>query len=281
MKIIKNILIAFFLLTIPGLNARQQVVENNEEPDLTEESVVDIDIESDPEAVDTLGIDLMVPEYQEWKEATISGKLKMSGLPLSPTLKIFMERDSSVIISIKAPFLGEVGRLELTADSLLAVNKMKKTYAQESLTDFLRYFPVGLSDLQEFLLGRIVMPGIGVLNPDNAEYMDVIDNGEGLFAVPLPGFSMEGIDYGYMIDEQFMPLLLLVIPSERDDMAITVTYGYGKNSYSMDFGYQEGDRNMGVTLELDNPQWKGDAPSSVKLDNKYNRLSLLDFLRSF
>lgn len=256
-----------------------------EEPDtiaLPMEVVTEI-ITEDPLAVeaDSVGIVVEIPEYPDWERVSISGKLKMKGLPLSPSLKIFMEKDSSVYLSIRAPFVGEVGRLEISPDSILAVNKMKKTYCIEPLSDFLRYFPGKLGDVQELLLGRIVMPGIGVLSPETADYMDILDNGEELFAVPVDEIAISGVNYGYMIDEQFTPLLLAVIPEGRNDLSFTLEYGYTADSYSMDFMFEEGNRSVAATLEMNLPELDGSAPNPVKIDNKYRRLSLIDFMRSF
>lgn len=261
------------------------VLVRAQEPIAEEETALEEKMEEPEmtvEVQDTTEIILTVPEYAEWERVSISGKLRMQGLPLSPGIKIFMEKDSSIFISIKAPLMGEVGRLEITSDSLLIVNKMKKTFAQESLVDFMRYFPGTIRDIQELILGRIVMPGTGVLTPDNSALIEIIDNGEELFAVPAEEILIPGIDYGYMIDEEFVPSVLLVLPDEgRDDIAITLNYSFGKKSYTLDFAYQEGTRGIEVILDLDEPEWSGTSPSPVKIDKKYRQLSLLDFMRSF
>ena len=53
--------------------------------------------------------------YDDWKTVTLSGKLHIDGLPISPSAKIYMERGKKLVISLRAPLLGEVGTLE--ADS--------------------------------------------------------------------------------------------------------------------------------------------------------------------
>lgn len=255
----KKFLVYFIFLLIPLAGYSQDIVEEN----------------------DTIETVLTVPEYPDWERVTLSGKLKMVGLPLSPSLKIFMEKDSSLFISIKAPFMGEVGRIELTPDTLLAVNKMKKTYTREPMEDFLRYFPGDFSDVQQLILGRIVIPGFGVLSPETAEFVDIIENGEELYLIPTETAAIEEFDYGYIIDEFFTPMALLVIPAENRDIALSLTYSYRKNSYDFTLNYQQGGRGFGATLELDYPEWGGESPNPVKIDRKYTRLSLSDFVRSF
>ena len=70
----------------------------------------------------------IIDSYMPWQSAEFSGKLKTDKLPVSPNVKIYMVRDSLLQISVRAPLLGEVGRLNLTHDEVLVVNKMKKIY---------------------------------------------------------------------------------------------------------------------------------------------------------
>ena len=263
MKIVKRIISTLFLLLLfhavsPTLKA-QEITEPK----------------------DTTEYELTLPVYPEWEKASISGKLKMKGLPLSPGIKIFMEKDSSIFITIRAPFMGEVGRLEITGDSLLAINKMKKTYVQEPLQDFLRYFPGTLEDIQTLILGRIVIPGYGELNETTADFLDLLVNGEDFYLIPIEEVAIAGFDYGYMISEDFLPLALMVVPEENPDIVVTLSYGYQKDSYEFNLNFEEGSRAFDVKLELDEPQWNGEIPKPVKIDGKYRRLSLTDFVRSF
>ena len=247
-------------------------------PQLNVGDVIDI---RPQEELDTLQNELCLPEYPAWNVASISGKLKMEGLPISPTVKIFMERDSSIFISIKAPFMGEVGRIELTPDSLLAVNKMKKTYVLETMEDFLKYFPGNFSDVQELILGRIVIPGFGTLGPENEEVVEILENEEELFLVPTSQAAIEGFDYGYIIDENFTPKALLVIPRNNPEIGVNLIYSYFRNNYDFTLRYQYGSRRFEATLEFDYPQWEGEAMKPVKIDKKFMRVSLSDFVRSF
>lgn len=92
-----------------------------------------------------------------WTQASISGKVRCELFPINPTLKVYMTHGKHITMSISAPVLGEVGRLEITPDSVTAYNKMKKVYCTESLGGL--WVSQGeasalLCNLQDLLLSR-------------------------------------------------------------------------------------------------------------------------------
>ena len=224
---------------------------------------------------------ITLPDYESWKVAKIDGKLKMQGLPLSPSLKIFMEKDSLIDISIRAPFVGEAGRLVITTDSVIAVNKMNKTYVSEGISDFLRYYPGGISNVQDLLLARFFLPGVDVMQVDLEELIDIYYEDNQFNVVPKGVASIPGIIYGYVVDELFNPLWLVVLPEERQDIELDVQYTYNRQGYDIIIAYLEGDKKRDLTLELKNPEWKGESPKAIDLNKKFRRLSFSDFLKSF
>ena len=233
------------------------------------------------EQTDSIEIELSLPEYPEWEKASISGKLKMSGLPLSPSLKIYMEKDSIICISIKAPFMGEVGRISITQTEVMVVNKMNKTFTKEPLSELSRLYPGSLGDIQELILGRVVFPGAGVLSEETADFIEVYPNGEAFSVVPIEEIKIENFEYGYITDDFFNPMLLLVLPGSNADMNLTVFYGFDKKGYDLDISYADENRTYQATLELNYPEWKGDYPGDFKVDKKYRELPFIDFLKSF
>lgn len=218
----------------------------------------------------------------EWTELSISGKLKMAGLPLSPSLKIYMQKDSSIICSVRAPLLGEVGRMEVGGDSLLLVNKMKKIYVSLDLDELKRFYPGNVSDLQSLLLGRVFIPGYGEIDAMSAVMVDIFDDGEGRFALlPQDVFMPDEFSYGYVLSEECIPELLLVLPEFNPEINIEVGYEYFKNGYNITASYLTPDNMITCVLELDTPKDDGTAISPIKLDKKYRRATLQQFLSSF
>lgn len=220
------------------------------------------------------------PDYQPWSEVTLQGKLKMRGLPLSPSLKIFMKKDELISVSVRAPFIGEAARMEITPDTALVVNKINKTYVKEGIKDFLKYYPGDLGDVQDLLLARFFLPGFDVMEADLDSLVEVVLE-EGQFnVVPIGEAEIEGVKYGFVVDEVFQPRMLIVIPENRPDVEIGAFYKYYNSGYDLQFVYQEGEKAYDFTLELKNPEWKGEMPKPIELEKKYKQLSLGDFMRS-
>lgn len=86
--------------------------------------------------------------------------------------------------------MGEVGRAEIYADSLLVVNKMKKTYVAEPLTGFMANYPISLSDVQNLLLGRPVVVGEGLLSSGSPESIELFYENDGQLSM-IPALENE------------------------------------------------------------------------------------------
>lgn len=237
-------------------------------------------------------IKINIPRYLPWEKVKIDGKLRMQGLPLSPSLKIFMEKDSLIDVSIRAPFIGEAARIVINTDSVTIVNKMNKTFFNEGITDFLKYYPAGISGIQDLLLARVFIEGDDD-SKDLSELADIYYENNQFNVVPKENSKLPGIEYGYVVDEYFKPLLLIVLPSERPDIEIAALYSYPENKtkdesliypsfpYNIQLIYQDGDNSRELSLEFKQPEWSGEAPKELETGKKYRRLSFSEFLRSF
>lgn len=226
-------------------------------------------------------IDGLNENWTDWEKVTMSGKLKMRGLPLSPSLKIFMIKDSLISISLRAPFVGEAGKCEITPDSILAVNKMKKTYFKESLAEIFQYYPGGITDLQDLLLARIVFPGTEGYMIEDPEMVQVFMSDDGLALLPGEEIAAEGFSYGYILDDYFRPLTMLAVPNNFPDVLVSLIYSYESKGYSIDAAFTSNQYSLSALLQLDNPEFgKGDA-ELFRITSKFRRQSMRDFLRSF
>lgn len=227
---------------------------------------------------DTLAITM--PEFFPWQTVNLQGKLKMKGLPFSPTIKIFMQKDSLIDISIRAPFVGEAGRIEITPDSILAYNKMNKTYVSESIQGVRNFYPGGINDLQNLLLGRFFLPGIDVNAVDLSDFVEIYYEDNQYNVIPKGEAEIEGLKYGFVVDDSFNPLMLIVMPSEKVDTELYATYTYTLQGYNLQIHYMNGDKGIEVIFEIKNPEWGGDAPKGVNIDKKWRKLNLIDFMNS-
>ena len=220
------------------------------------------------------------PDYKEWDWVTIQGKLKMKGLPLSPSLKISMKKDSLIDISIRAPFIGEAGRITLTPDSITALNKMNKTYVNENISDILFLYPGGIGNIQDILLDRFFLPGINLKEVDFDEVVDVIfENGQ-YNVTPKGVAELETIKYGYIVDNRFTPLSLVILPLMKPDHEVYIIYENKLGGYDIRLIYREGLKEIEATFEMKLPEWDNEVPAPIKIDKKYRKMNISEFLTS-
>lgn len=221
-------------------------------------------------------------KWSDWNSVSISGKFKMAGLPLSPSLKIFMQKDRSIFISLRAPLMGEVGRAEISRDTILVVNKMKKTYVKEPMESLLRYYPGGVSDLQTLLMARPVVPGYGELSPMVADMVQMMESDASQYLVMADEkAAQENYDYAYVLNSSLRPVALLVVPRSNPDINVALEYQYDAKGYDVEATYYSPKRSYSAVLELDNPVEGGSAIEPIRLNSKYTRLKPEQFLKSF
>ena len=231
--------------------------------------------------VDEDSISITLPDYFPWQQVKIEGKLKMTGLPLSPSLKIFMIKDSLIDISVRAPFVGEAGRAVIDTDSVTIVNKMNKTYVKEGIAELLKYYPGGISDIQDLLLARVFIPGHDLMEENVEELVDIFYENFQFNVIPKEEAEVPGFIYGFVTDDMFNPLWLVVIPESRPDIEIDIQYLYNLKGYDINIAVVQNGNQKSMTLELKEPQWESDTPDALKINNKFHRLSFSDFMKSF
>ena len=232
---------------------------------------------------DSIIYEITGPNFDTWEKVSLQGKLKMQGLPLSPSLKIFMQRDSVIDISVRAPFIGEAGRLTLTQDSILAVNKMNKTYVCEKFGNSLPIFldrGILMRNIQDLLLARFFLPGIELTEENIDGMIDIYYEDDQFNIIPKGEAQIEGVRYGFVVDELFNPLMLVVIPENQQNIELDVSYTYESKGYDIDILLQEGNSKKEVILEFKEPEWKGEQTKPIDIGKKYRKLSFGEFLRS-
>lgn len=239
-------------------------------------------------------LDAILSHYNDWETIDMSGKLRTSGLPVSLSLKLYMEKGSEIILSVRAPLIGEAGRIEINGDSITAVNKMKRVFCKESLSGILSSYPGFISDLQSLLLGRIIVVGAGELSFMNAEMMEIssLESGEGWQLIqPGIGEMVSGLSFAFATDPAGRLAgisFAVTITSEEDDGPVSKVLNYGLDysypSSGMDIVIYKGAAEMVkevATLDFNSIKWGGTRPSSLKIDDRYRQVGIKDFFRSF
>ncbi len=222
----------------------------------------------------------------EWERVELNGKLRMEGLPLSPSLKVYMENGIRLDISIRAPFVGEVGRIQATSDSVVAVNKMKKVYWSASMDEVVKEYPGGLEMLQNILLGRMTFFGEGPLGSELQRLLDIYPDDEGGWLVmPRARYQPDGARYGYVVDNDGFPAALII---ERDDTEdfLQIDYGWKRNKresaprgHTLDILVSASGKDIEAMMEFDAPKWDCKPMQLMETDRKYRRVSIKEFIK--
>lgn len=217
--------------------------------------------------------------YVPWTSAEFNGKLKYDRLPLSPTVRMYMERDSLLQISVRAPLVGEVGRLELTPTQITVVNKLKRTYCREDASRLLDIYPGLIGEVQSLFLARVVVLGAGQLAPENIARVEIEEDREGgWMLIPVNTGSIADIRYGYIVGSNSRTKALAAsVPGKG---TLEVRYDYRNRGEQMTIKFDSGRKKpFEAALDFTSVKWGGSRMAPVKLDN-YERLSVRDFLRS-
>ncbi len=219
--------------------------------------------------------------YPDWKSVEFNGSLQYPGLPLKPSVKIYMVKDSLIQISARAPFVGEVMKGEISKSGIIIVNKFKKTYCQESADNLLDIYPGVISDVQSLLLGRVVLFGTGELSPDNCSLVDVYsaeeagagpEVGAEWVMVPPQGEGLIDLSYIYGIAANGRTSeLAFSLPSKN--ISVTLDYEYG-NGLTLDGTYTKGSNITSLSLRFNSVKWGGTPVGQIAPSSNYKRVGI-------
>lgn len=219
-------------------------------------------------------VESILRAYPVWHNAEFTGRLNVKELPLRPTIKIYMERGKLIQISARVPMLGEVARIDVSEDSILAVNKLKRTYILESTERLRDAYPWFISDLQSLLLGRMVVVGHGEFSLENARIVEIdTSDAEEWIVVPQQPSKKIDASYGYNVTPRGrITELLAEMPSL--DMILRISYHYAGAEMSMDVAFNKGKKETTFSIDFDRVRWGGTMMQPVKGLSRMKRLGI-------
>ena len=213
-------------------------------------------------------------DYHDWRTISYSGKLSGGGLPLKPSVKIYMEKGNLTIISLSAPIVGEVGRVEIDNENALIVNKYNNTYTIIPIAECDRFCPGGSSALQNLLLGRISLMGKGQLTA--ADSNDVVVYDAMIYDVVVPINDYQPCDYTYFYTLDPSTLLLsnfLIVSEENESNAGQCAYSYDKDGTTLSFNISLGGKFLEASLQLNKPDLNTKKIERIELSSKYKKVA--------
>lgn len=224
-------------------------------------------------------VNTILNRYGDWKSVTFNGKIRSSKLPVSPSLRIYAERDSLIQLSLRAPILGEVGRVEITPREFLAVNKYNKTYCRETAENIMNIYPGLIGDIQSLLLGRMVVLGSGELSQQNLPLVDFSPSSDGEWVmVPKEQLADGKLRYGYVILPNGRTRTFYGEMSDTDN--VQIEYGYQDGTMSMGVEVKAKGRSTTATLDFSSVKWGGNRMTPVSLVNGYRQTGIREFIKN-
>lgn len=281
MRFLKIVLLALGLILVIPASADARKKKDAKNVERVEQQVEQAPsmAELDAETLDL--VNNILNCYTDWENVSFSGKIRIPSLklPVTPTVRIYAEKDRLFQLSLSAPFLGELGRIEITDENFTAINKYNKTYVQESLEKINEIYPGALGDLQNLFLGRMVILGRGVFSLEILGDVTFAPTEDGQWLMMPRDVEESSMKYGYVVLSGGRTGALFGYVDGRPE-SVTLTYGYN-SGLQMTVDVEKGDgKAISGTLDFSSVKWGGNRMSSVNLD-RYRRVGIGEFVKNY
>lgn len=217
----------------------------------------------------------------DWSDLSMQGKLTFDGLPMSVSVKVYMKRGEAVILSARAPFLGEVARVEVNQDSIMLINKHSRTYNVQPLDGLDVDRKAYLNDLQDILLGQVAFPGYGRLTAENAFLPQwiALPTGEALI-YPSSDLQTQGTEYGFVMDSGAWQLSSFVLMLQQTGVVIETKYLYGDKGWTLGLEINLPKKKLQGEVQLSYPEYEGVAPMEFTvIGGKYRKVDFKQLMK--
>ena len=282
---INKILVAF-LAVVSALEMSGQTVDPiadclPSEPTETVES--DADMVSKLMTLEEIAVatDTIIANYDsDWNDLSMQGKLSFDGLPMSVSVKLYMKRGESIILSARAPIFGEVARVEVCQDSIAFINKHSRTYNVQSLTGLNVDAKAYLCDLQDILLGQVAFPGNGRLTPELAVRSQWIAlPAEESLIYPSSDLQVDGTEYGFVMDSTCWQLQSFVLMLKQTGVVVETKYLYGDKGWTLGIDISLPKKKLGGEAQLSYPDYNPTPLEFTYLGSKYRKVDFKTLMK--
>ncbi len=228
-----------------------------------------------------MATDTIIANYDaDWTDLSMQGKLSFDGLPMSVSVKLYMKRGESVILSARAPIFGEVARVEICPDSIVLINKHTRTYNVQSLTGLNVDAKTYLCDLQDILLGQVAFPGNGRLTPEIAAQSQWIDlPTDDALIYPSAALQVEGTEYGFVMDSLCWQLKSFVLMLRQTGVVIETKYLYGDKGWTLGIEISLPKKKLGGEAQLSYPDYNPTPLEFTNLGSKYRKVDFKELMK--
>ncbi|MDE7350729.1 MAG: DUF4292 domain-containing protein [Muribaculaceae bacterium] len=229
----------------------------------------------------SVAADSIIANYDaDWTDLSMQGKLTFDGLPMSVSVKVYMKRGESIILSARASIFGEVARVEANQDSITFINKHTRCYCVQPLGGFGVDRKAYLTDLQDILLGQVAFPGNGRLTQDNARLSQwiALPTGESLL-YPSAALQTAGAEYGFVLDSAMWQLRSFVLMLQNTGVVLETKYQYGEKGWTLGLEISLPKKKMQGEVQLTYPDYDCSPLEFTKLGEKYRKVDFKQLMK--
>lgn len=217
--------------------------------------------------------------YKDWSTFRTSGKIVIGGKQqFSSTMQLSMVKGKSISVSIR-PLLGiEMGKIFITSDSIIVLNKFEKYYIAENLKMISNGIPMNINDMQNIFLARMFELGKGALKAD-APTLKSIEKGEGsMMNVTLVPENL-GFSYTFAVKgNNEVKALKVSLDGVSKDYYVNYydhsSTDYGKIANTFELSSMMDGQKISLKLEYDPMYEEWDKPFTERMpiDSRYHRV---------
>lgn len=238
------------------------------------------DLEIEPLTFEQQGeiVESLISDYTPWDKVSMSGKMSSPMLPVSVSVKVYMEKDELTVISFSAMLVGEALRVEIDKEGALIVNKMKDTYIRIPADRLDSFCPGGVSAFQNLLLGRISILGEGELNAENMDSTVIYEYDGALTLMPIQDLENAPYVYFYRLNNDPVSLASFCVLSQEGAHLIC---DYSKEKKDRNIALDASMGRMEITglLKLNEPDTNPKKISRIELNSRYKEVGIKELLR--
>lgn len=228
-----------------------------------------------------VAVDTIIANYDaDWKDLSMQGKLSFTGLPMKVSVKVYMKRGESVILSARAPIFGEVARVEICQDSIVFINKHSRTYNIQPLTGLAADPKAYMCDIQDLLLGQIAFPGHGRMTPalaSDSQWIGVPGNDALIY--PSERLQIQGLDYGFVMDSSCWQLRSFVMMIKNIGLVVETDYLYGNEGWTLGLKIDQKGKKMEGEATLSYPDYEAAPLEFTQLGSRYRKVGMKELMK--
>lgn len=227
----------------------------------------------------------VVATYNDWTTMKTNGKVTIGGKsPFTSSMQITMVRGKSVNVSLR-PLLGiEMGRIYITGDSIIIVNKVERYYIAEKLSLITGGIPVNITDMQNLLLARMFEFGNGTITAKPATLQAITQGTGDRINVTLRALDTK-FTYTFSVDSE-LALRALSLEADGKPLGLNLIYSehqstpIGKLAGNVQFMSKLGGQDMSLQFTFD-PMIVWNQPISERspIDTRYRRVDGMELLK--